>query len=240
VRDLLASFRPFVADLGIDFDFVDAPYPGTPAPGIEMFYRPPYYQFWENDNAEEIQKTRKWLADLIARSGPYDGVMMFSQGCVLGASFLLHHPLETYAELPFKFAIFICGGPSLKDLEALGFSIAPAVWESDRISKRDLSEMASTHAILRHGSERWAELDTVPTVDDVTDEIVGPYQIQIPTVHIIGRKDPRYHSGLHLATLCNPKTRDIYDHGGGHDIPRTDAVSRTIATLVKKAALSAF
>lgn len=56
-------------------------------------------------------------------------------------------------------------------------------------------------------------------------------RINIPTVHIYGAKDPRWGSGLQLAYFCND--RKMYDHQGGHDIPRTTPVSVKIAELLR-------
>lgn len=56
-------------------------------------------------------------------------------------------------------------------------------------------------------------------------------RIKIPTVHIVGAKDPRWSAGVQLAYFCDD--RKMFDHGGGHDIPRTTPVSLRIAELVK-------
>lgn len=57
-------------------------------------------------------------------------------------------------------------------------------------------------------------------------------RIKIPTVHIVGEKDPRWSAGVQLAYFCDD--RRFYDHRGGHDIPRTTPVSLKIAELVKE------
>ncbi|KAL1968425.1 hypothetical protein VTN77DRAFT_1954 [Rasamsonia byssochlamydoides] len=226
----------------IDFDFVNAPHDSTPAAGIELFYNPPYYCFWKDDTVENIAAAQAWLDDLIARKGPYDGVMMFSQGCVLGSSVLLHHQRQQTPP-PFKFAIFICGGPSLRFLEQeLGFTVSPAAKELDQASRKALQERAATAAILAEGSQRWKDVKDLNLTsltqssispDELARQVTGPYQITIPTVHVYGSKDPRYFAGLQLANLCDPQVRRVYDHGGGHEIPRKEVVSSTIASLIR-------
>ena len=62
-------------------------------------------------------------------------------------------------------------------------------------------------------------------------------QISIPTVHIYGSQDPRYPASIQLAQFCEPTVRRTYDHGGGHDVPRSRQVSENIATLLKWIAL---
>jgi len=56
--------------------------------------------------------------------------------------------------------------------------------------------------------------------------------IRIPTVHTYGAKDPRWPAAMQLAYFCEKDKRKLYDHGGGHNIPRTAEVSETIAKLV--------
>ncbi|KAN0083523.1 Serine hydrolase FSH [Elaphomyces granulatus] len=237
------SFRQLMKDsIHLDFHFVDGPLNTSAAAGIDLFYGPPYYAFWEEENATETQAARAWLADLIAESGPFDGVMMFSQGCILGASMLLRHQIQNpHQPPPFKFAIFICGGAPLREMESLGYSIESNVWERDRLSKYALHYKAGLSAILSQGSARWTEVDTSITAEDLAEEITGPSgscPIKVPSVHIYGSKDPRYYSGMQLANLFDKQTRRTYDHQGGHEIPRTEAISRKIMDLVNWAAIS--
>lgn len=231
----VASFRNLLSDLNIDFHFVDGPYPDGPAAGIDLFYDPPYYSFYADDGIEGVAATRKWLENLVARSGPYDAVMMFSQGCVLGASALLFHQAENpHAPPPFKAGIFICGGAPLTVAEKLGFHVPDEVWERDAKSRAALTAQAATEAILAQGNARWTGVQSEgKSEEELRKELTGPYTIKVPTVHIYGEKDPRYVAGVHLSGLCDEGVRKTFNHKGGHEIPRTEAVSRTIADLVR-------
>lgn len=138
---------------------------------------------------------------------------------------------------PFKFAIFICGGVSLLELENnLDFTVAPELWELDKASRSALQARAASSAILAEGSNRWRD-DVLGMTNRSTDELAqmlkGPYRIRIPTAHVVGSKDPRYFSGMLLANLCHAKVRKVFDHGGGHEIPRTEYTSSTIAQLIQ-------
>lgn len=229
-----ASFRQLLQDQDIEFHFVDAPLLSSAAAGIDLFYEPPYYSFWEGDNINDIETARDWLDDLISREGPFDGLMMFSQGCILGASVLLRHQKDKpQLPPPFEFAIFICGGAPLKELRDLGFSIDQAVWERDLTSKYELNRKAASITLLAEGSGRWTEVDQSISDDSLAREITGPYQIKVPTVHVIGSKDPRFNAGRQLANLCDAQSRKTYDHEGGHEIPRNQNVSKTISDLVR-------
>ncbi|KAL6230281.1 hypothetical protein BDW75DRAFT_223140, partial [Aspergillus navahoensis] len=54
-------------------------------------------------------------------------------------------------------------------------------------------------------------------------------KIKIPTVHIYGERDPRYIAGIQLSEVCEKRCRKAYNHGGGHEIPRFEAVSGAMA-----------
>lgn len=57
-------------------------------------------------------------------------------------------------------------------------------------------------------------------------------RVRIPTAHIYGAKDPRWPAGIQLAYFCDD--RRMFDHEGGHDIPRTTKVSLKIAEMVRE------
>lgn len=204
---------------------------------MDLFYDPPYYSWYEGDGIEASREAYDWLKDYIAKNGPYDAAMMFSQGCVLGSSALLLHQEETpHLPPPFKSAIFICGGPSLGVLEEMGFHVSAEARERDIASRSALALQAGSSSLMTKGANRWTGLGALSgglSEEELRNEITSPYRISIPTVHIYGTKDPRYAAGVHLSGICEPEKRRAYNHGGGHEIPRTGAVSNSIAELVQ-------
>ncbi|KAL3460799.1 serine hydrolase FSH [Aspergillus heterothallicus] len=289
-----SSIRARLADLNLDFDFLDGQYPCAPAPGIDLFYPPPYYSYIEDTpppngttavasySIEAIKNTHEWLAAILAERGPYDLVLTFSQGAALAASMLLMHEVNQ-AQLtaldrvvsnsssdssdsinqiapPFKSAIFICGGAPIPVLEYIGFHIPYATKARDLASRAALASMADSASILTMGSSRWtgfapsvstsfstSPFDThnLPSgftfnkEEELRREMCGPVQIGIPTVHIYGERDPRYVAGIQLSEVCVKARRKVYNHGGGHEIPRFEAVSGAIADLVRWAVRAA-
>ena len=224
---------------------MDGPLPSSAAAGIDLFYKPPYYAFWNSTSPENIRAAHSWLLELISRSGPYDGVMMFSQGCALISSLFLYHQAESpQLPLPFKAAIFICGSLPLTVIEDLGLPVSPEAWHISEASRKRLLQQASSAAILQNGRERWTTQGpgTAPVDSQIPDAdtkasgldfrlIPKKLFFRIPTVHIYGGKDPIMPSSMQLAGLCDPARRKVYDHEGGHDIPRNEAVSKSIASL---------
>lgn len=184
----------------------------------------------------------------MADNGPYDSVMCFSQGCSLLGSYLLYHARESPSRpLPFHSAIFICGGMPLPILEDLGLDVPQRAHE---LNERTVVLMKSKSAMLYDvdklpkGQGLWdhtADLEH-DVEDDLPDEsdcfgldftsFPGDVRIKMPTAHIYGAKDPRWPAGIQLAYFC--EDRRMYDHQGGHDIPRTTVVSVKIAELIKE------
>lgn len=214
---------------------MDGPFPSDPAAGVDLFYEPPYYSWWESASVDDIRAACLRLNEYIARTGPYDAALMFSQGCVLGSSILLLHQEETpHLPPPFKSAIFVCGGASMNILQELGFHISAEAHERDAASRTALELQAGSAAVLSQGVNRWKGLGSISgglSEEELRNEIQSPYRIDIPTLHVYGSKDPRYAAGVHLSGVCNPEKRRTYDHGGGHEIPRTNEVSSSIADL---------
>ncbi|KAL4737697.1 serine hydrolase-domain-containing protein [Aspergillus similis] len=322
-----SSIRSRLADLNLTFDFLDGPYPSNPAPGIDLFFPPPYYTYYvespQDTTIDTIRSTRDWLSGVIAERGPYDLVMTFSQGGMVAAEALLMHQVEVERGQfqqsqsgimdavhdeegrenknaadegragtvlpPFKSAIFICGGAPLTLLEHIGYKIPEITRARDLASRSALAQMAASEAILSKGSARWTASPTIPSTLDMSmnlsfglfnlspypshtrdlddnnintlqlifnkeDEIrreisAGPLyaipstgsharlnghvKIKIPTVHIYGERDPRYIAGVQLSEVCEKRSRKEYNHGGGHEIPRFEAVSGAMADLVR-------
>lgn len=237
MSDSIASFRRHLEDLNIEFDFVDGPFESTPGRGVDIFYEPPYYSFYDGESLDSIQKAHEWFMRYIAQHGPYDAVLSFSQGCALVFSTLLVHAAKTpHLPLPFKAAVFICGGPVFTVAESVGYVMPEETKARDMQSRKDLKVQASSEAILAQGANRWAGTNKLAVSDeDLRAEIQGPVKIDIPTVHIYGDKDPRYAAGVQLEAFCNLDKARSFNHEGGHDIPRRDVISRQIAWLVRTA-----
>lgn len=119
-------------------------FPSGPAAGIRNFYPGPYYAWYNETSTEEIRASHEWLVDYMRKNGPYDGVMGFSQGSGLLASFLLYHDLYRPDEpLPFKVAIFICGGITMPVIADTGMEVSVEAEEWDQRSRIMLQQRAS-------------------------------------------------------------------------------------------------
>ncbi|KAF3403575.1 hypothetical protein F1880_009572 [Penicillium rolfsii] len=250
-----ASFRLKLESLAPNttFEFIDAPFESDPAPDVVPFYSAPYYTFWQGSSVPAIKAALDRLQAKLDRDGPYNGVLCFSQGCSLVASYLLYHErIRPDVPPPFRLAVFICGGVPLPVLEDLGFPISQEAQEWDDETRRLLLSKTTDHSWLNRknrpglgaATDRWAPVPGTcpiirgsehPTSVFGLDFTLKPadIKIRIPTVHICGSRDPRFPSAVQLHALCEEEA-PLWDHGGGHDIPRGKEISQRIAELLVK------
>ncbi|KAH7020314.1 serine hydrolase FSH [Ilyonectria destructans] len=253
-----AAFRAKL-DSSFIFDFVDAPFPSRGAPGIDAIYKSDTYTWWPQPTSQAIRASHSWVADYAREQGGYDAVCCFSQGCSLAASMALYRAVDAATAptnghksdepLPFRAAIFICGGVPLPVLESIGLEVPSRAHE---INKRTgellngtagrLNELAANVKLIKRGVGLWdtgkGDLMHDPKARPELSDVFGldftrfpkSARISIPTVHIYGSKDPRWPAGIQLAEFCEDRLE--YDHGGGHDIPRSTEVSNKIADMI--------
>lgn len=82
--------------------------------------------------------------------------MGFSQGCAVIASYVMYRQKEKDKGLPFKVAVFICGGMPLGVVENLGGVVGKECWEWDERSCKDLHTLAGELVDLKPGMDPWA------------------------------------------------------------------------------------
>ncbi|KAK3306934.1 serine hydrolase FSH, partial [Chaetomium strumarium] len=248
-RAQTAAFRARLPP-NFTFTFLDGPFPCPPAPGTDrLFNSDGFYGWWTQPTVDAIRGAHLRLTDYIEEHGAVDIVMGFSQGCSLISSFLLYHARETPEQpLPFQAAVFVCGGVPLPVLEDLGVDVPQRAKDINDLTSRmmkdkagQLVELAENLNLIKPGVGLWDDTagllhkpDELPDEKDVfgLDFTAMPkdVRITIPTVHVYGAKDPRWPASLQLAYLCD--NRKLYDHGGGHDIPRSTEVSNKMVELL--------
>ncbi|KAH7139672.1 serine hydrolase FSH [Dactylonectria estremocensis] len=255
-----AAFRAKLDDSFI-FDFVDAPYPSRGAPGINAIYKSDTYTWWPQPTSQAIRASHSWVADYAREHGGYDAVCCFSQGCSLAASMALYRAVDAATShsksskpdepLPFRAAIFICGGVPLPVLEHMGLEVPVRAHEINKRTgellngtARRLDDMAANVKLIPRGVGLWdagkVDLMHDPLARPALSDVFGldftrfpaSARIRIPTAHVYGSKDPRWPAGIQLAEFCDDRLE--YDHGGGHDIPRSTEVSNQIAGMIRQ------
>ncbi|KAK5055283.1 hypothetical protein LTR84_013033 [Exophiala bonariae] len=124
------------------FDFIDAPYHCSAAPGISKIYDGPYLAWHSRYDPVHIAEIHEYIDSVINEDGPYDGVIGFSQGAALAASFLLCHEythdqalLDSRHAAAFKVAIFFNSVMLFSPSEDIGADI------TDTIKKQEEKHM---------------------------------------------------------------------------------------------------
>lgn len=97
------------------------------------------------------------------------------------------------------------------------------VYDSPVSTKHGCVGNGDTH----HKSETFYQMFH-PTVDAV--------RISIPTAHIYGKTDPWRRHSMDLVQLCRGETAVVYEHSGGHAVPRSveecEDICEAIETVV--------
>lgn len=112
--------------------------------------------------------------------------------------------------------------------------------------------------IIRHNSSIHGERDTLSQVGvficaaiphkeaalrsgvvEFLDPAVDGQPVKVPTANIIGKKDPNVVNGVTLGHLCQERGKVVFDHGGGHEIPRhpkeiTAEIAQAILDTIQK------
>ena len=220
---------------------------------MDAFSQSATYTWWQEMTPETVRASHRWVADYARKHGPYDAVCGFSQGCSVTGSMALYHAFdsaggkEDLEPLPFRAAIFLCGGIPLPALSDMGMEVTPRAQGISDSTMRLLEEtqamvpkLVANPSRLPRGTGLWDineskllhDADDRPPREDVfgLDYTAFPKAVRIamPTVHIYGAKDPRWPACIQLAEFCDDKKE--WGHRGGHEVPRV--ASDRIAAMV--------
>ena len=137
------------------------------------FSKSALYAYYNPLNPASIIQTETELEEIIARDGPFDGVLGYSGGAALAAEIIIRDviadPFKIPSERPFRFAVFINGASplrvfNLKDEEVLegdidvsamiheaeGMFLRPsAIRHKDGVSPEDQADHATMLAVLK-------------------------------------------------------------------------------------------
>lgn len=205
-----------------DFVFPDAPWTCDPFPGVADIYDGPYLTWNSTPSTEHVAYAHRYLQKYLSQ--PFDLVIGFSQGAALAASLILHTELAGQPP-PFRAAMLICSTlPSSGSLE-YGidvrdyFGITGPPTERPRVLP-DESLVVRHEYFLRTENVRDAN---PPVYYNLFHADVDTVRIRIPTAHIYGRHDTLWRQqSLAMIQLCSGKVYR-FEHGGGHEVPRSEA-----------------
>lgn len=167
---------------------------------------------------------------MIEEDGPYDGVIGFSEGAALAASLLLWDELSTSYKSRFKLAILFNSVLPLVPTRELGQCLSEVI-KGDHDSYLDLVAPANRGYSPECRNEQLSQALCFP--------LKGPLRISIPTLHIIGARDPFAESSRILVDLCRPELAQVLLHEGGHELPQSGPALDRCAEPVEMAIILA-
>ncbi|KAK1144994.1 hypothetical protein N8T08_004709 [Aspergillus melleus] len=78
----------------------------------------------------------------------------------------------------------------------------------------------------------WPPMEPVTGQTMLTDQFPDEV-ITIPACHVVGGQDPFLDASMALYNFWDPDQAEIFDHGGGHTVPREIGTCREIAEVVR-------
>jgi predicted esterase len=201
--------------------FADGPFYCNPGPGIVPVYQdcgpfrrwlrwlPEHPEIDDESAIEEVMYNIKTAKEEDEGTGPWVGLMGFSQGAKLAASLLydqqIHMEKEGKAETDYKFAVLLAGRSPLVSFSEL--SRSPACVAAGAISEG-----------FNYDGE-------------------SPHVLRLPTIHVHGLNDQGLH--LHrkmLKQYHDPSTSTLIEWDGTHRVPIKKVDVEKITTEIYRVA----
>jgi hypothetical protein len=159
---------------------------------------------------------------------------------------MIRHQETLLAETPlFRFGIFISSAlPWVWDNSA-GIDVTALIIRGSAIPVQlpELRAAIETAEEAKFDSQSWLNSDGIsPALMERVKEVPkrrcdyekylihrmhpdhDTVRLQVPTAHILGRADFAYEGGKKLRDLCELRCSQIWEHPGGHSIPRTPGI----------------
>lgn len=219
-------------------DELNRPYLTQQAERVKSVYPPPYLAYYKSPVPEDVQDAIEYVEGILDDEGPFDGVLGFSQGCCVAAALMFERQKRKNDHEPFRFGVFIGASLPFNADDRTG----KQVWEAAARSKQDTRNEFAGELELSGKSN----LITFPSHNiDAGEELVwlGRYhpdktphaKLDIPVLHVIGRKDPYAPQARALAAMHSRSSdATVLEHASGHEVPREPYVMNNIAHQMMK------
>ncbi|PWN53792.1 hypothetical protein IE53DRAFT_377048 [Violaceomyces palustris] len=238
----------------VEWTFLQAPFASKPYPGIDRWFKGPWLVWWRNwidPDQEEIERMVSWILSIAEDKGGFDGVVGFSQGAALAAE-VLH--AASCSNLPDRTIHHKTRRSGLReafdsDTSSASSSDSEEYEPKATTNKRGSLLLASKSAgggfrnqAARSGRLPLFRFGTLICGGKVHDKNFAPssgwrkaLRIEVPTAHILGRKDAALERGRELEKSCPPELVYKYEHSGGHEIPMTSHATLAMAKTMARA-----
>ncbi|KAI7783991.1 hypothetical protein LA080_011016 [Diaporthe eres] len=262
---LKEQLAALAAELGphYHFTFYDGQVPVERGPGMPVWSPGPFYSYVTGYAPDEVSSALDDLDHFIEQNGPFDGVLGFSQGASIAATYILDYQLRRPEEQPpFNFAVlFSSVGVCSPDKSCNEEIVQSFLTNADPQFKKGFPQcdfktldptertfaeyLAMCHiAIKTIGIKRPAitleffegnDSDSVPRL---LHPALIKDRISIPTVHVTGKKDleSMVKQSLVVQGLCDEDVARSHRHTGGHAVPSKKSEVKAVASSIEWAA----
>ncbi|KAJ5127232.1 hypothetical protein N7448_008011 [Penicillium atrosanguineum] len=104
------------------------------------------------------------------------------------------------------------------------------LWEEARRRKISGREPRLKCAIFFCG---WPPIHLATGQQVIIDDIEDDEIFTVPTFHVVGAADPFLDASMALYNMCDPDSTELFDHGGGHIIPRGKRTVDDLTIMVR-------
>lgn len=227
------------------------------APGIGSIYPGPYLCYYHLPTTTHVADAHDLVLDFIEDEGPFDGVIGFSQGAALASSLMLQRAKDPSAEPLFQLAIFLCAslpfdldappvlvrkapGGRLRFLDSAPSSPESSDSESDTETEIPQSSAGAQSVIQEFHAQGFSGrledgMHMLRRFHPGNQRLGRKLHMGVPTVNIVGKKDPYFQQGMWLAELGGVWGSVTVDHGGGHEVVREAGAVRKMSRAVEEA-----
>ncbi|KXH25870.1 hypothetical protein CSIM01_12525 [Colletotrichum simmondsii] len=231
------SFRSLLPS-DYDFTFVDGPTVCKPEVAIAKVYPGPYLCWYRTPTTESVTAAHHHVKSIMGEKGPFDGIMGFSQLENPSAPPLFKFAILIGSPLPFSHSLMY--GIDTRDYFGVSCNMDCSV-----LARYNRPNKVPTYLIT---PDRYLKDDDDEDFDRIEEACQQPtaaifYQMfhstsdevrmDIPTVHIFGRRDPWYLHSKDVLQLACPQRASVLEHCYGHEVPRH--LSEEICDLIESA-----
>lgn len=171
------------------------------------------------------------MEGVIEDEGPFDGILGFSQGCSVAAALMFERQKADKGDVPFRFGVFMGASLPFNADDKAG----KQAWEAaSRPGGTDPKNEFKGERELKGqpGMISFPDVDNQPVwLGRYHSQKTPDTKLQIPILHVIGKKDPYALQAKELASAMheNPHDSVILEHNGGHEVPREPLINDKIA-----------
>ncbi|KAJ5336905.1 uncharacterized protein N7506_004927, partial [Penicillium brevicompactum] len=231
------------ADLSWEFHYLTGEVACSAAPGIESTFSGPFYCFARDFSPEGVGASYALLEKTIEESGPFDGVLGFSQGAATAVGYLLEQKTAYPDEpLPFQFLVLcsptiplsgdlnysqrIFGSLGPKDEALIRSAQDEQISQLSQAARTALTKFNSVIDVLSpitHETRKFYLDNSLSGIPCTLHPDLLPTRLPIPTLHVRGRNEPPAvrDCGMMIESFFDTTKQRVFEHTAGHDIPRT-------------------